>query len=194
MDDLPLTPQILVAAYMNGIFPMDIEGQIRWFSPDPRAIIPLDAFHASKTCLQTCRRGRFEIRIDTAFEEVMRGCADRPDGTWISEEIVRGYCRLRELGLAHSVESWRAGELAGGLYGVAIGGAFFGESMFSRHRDASKVALVALVDRMRSRGFALLDVQFLTPHLQRFGAVEISRDEYLERLKEALAIKTSFVD
>ena len=194
MKTLPLTPQVLVAAYANGIFPMDIEGQIRWFSPDPRAIIPLDAFHASKTCLQACRRGRFEIRIDTAFEEVMRGCADRPDGTWISEEIVRGYCRLRELGLAHSVESWRAGELAGGLYGVAIGGAFFGESMFSRHRDASKVALVALVDRMRSRGFALLDVQFLTPHLQRFGAVEISRDEYLERLKDALAIKTSFVD
>lgn len=206
MKRLPLTPQVLVAAYVNGIFPMDVEGQIQWFSPDPRAVIPLEAFHASKTCLQTYRSGRFEIRIDTAFEEVMRGCADRREGTWISEEIVRAYCRLHELGLAHSVEAWRApgrlagggqgqsGELAGGLYGVAIGGAFFGESMFSRQRDASKVALVALVERMRSRGFTLLDVQFLTPHLQRFGAVEISRDEYLERLKDALAIKASFVD
>lgn len=206
MKKLPLTPQVLVAAYVNGIFPMDVEGEIQWFSPDPRAIIPLDGFHASKTCMQTCRSGRFEVRIDTAFEEVMRGCADRPEGTWISEEIIRGYCRLHELGLAHSVESWRArdrlsgvgqgqaGELAGGLYGVAIRGAFFGESMFSRQRDASKVAMVALVERMRSRGFTLLDVQFLTPHLQRFGAVEIPRSEYLERLEAALAIETSFVD
>lgn len=206
MKKLPLTPQVLVAAYVNGIFPMDVEGEIQWFSPDPRAIIPLDGFHASKTCMQTCRSGRFEIRIDTAFEEVMRGCADRPEGTWISEEIIRGYCRLHELGLAHSVESWRAldrlsgvgqgqaGELAGGLYGVAIRGAFFGESMFSCQRDASKVAMVALVERMRSRRFTLLDVQFLTPHLQRFGAVEIPRGEYLERLEAALAIKTSFVD
>jgi len=206
MKKLPLTPQVLVAAYVNGIFPMDVEGEIQWFSPDPRAIIPLDGFHASKTCMQTWRSGRFEIRVDTAFEEVMRGCADRPEGTWISEEIIRGYCRLHELGLAHSVESWRArdrlsgvgqgqaGELAGGLYGVAIRGAFFGESMFSRQRDASKVAMVALVERMRSRGFTLLDVQFLTPHLQRFGAVEIPRSEYLERLEAALAIKTSFVD
>ncbi|MDM8007328.1 MAG: leucyl/phenylalanyl-tRNA--protein transferase [Phycisphaerae bacterium] len=206
MKTLPLTPQVLVAAYVNGIFPMDVEGQIQWFSPDPRAVIPLDGFHASKTCMQTWRSGRFEIRIDTAFEEVMRGCADRRDGTWISEEIVRAYCRLHELGLAHSVEAWRtldrltgvgqgqAGELAGGLYGVAIGGAFFGESMFSRQRDASKVALVALVERMRRRGFALLDIQFMTPHLQRFGAVEIPRDEYLERLKNALGVKASFVD
>jgi leucyl/phenylalanyl-tRNA--protein transferase len=206
MKTLPLTPQVLVAAYVNGIFPMDVEGQIQWFSPDPRAVIPLDGFHASKTCMQTWRSGRFEIRIDTAFEEVMRGCADRRDGTWISEEIVRAYCRLHELGLAHSVEAWRtldrlagvgqgqAGELAGGLYGVASGGAFFGESMFSRQRDASKVALVALVERMRRRGFALLDIQFMTPHLQRFGAVEIPRDEYLERLKNALGVKASFVD
>ena len=194
MKRLPLTPQVLVAAYVNGIFPMDVEGEIQWFSPDPRAIIPLDGFHASKTCLQTCRSGRFEVRIDTAFEEVMRGCADRREGTWISEEIVRGYCRLHKLGLAHSVESWRTGELAGGLYGVAIGGAFFGESMFSRQRDASKVAMVMLVDRMRSRGFTLLDIQFATPHLQRFGAVEIPRGEYIERLEAALAIKTSFVD
>ncbi|HPD30415.1 MAG TPA: leucyl/phenylalanyl-tRNA--protein transferase [Phycisphaerae bacterium] len=206
MKTLPLTPQVLVAAYASGIFPMDVEGRIQWFSPDPRAVIPLDGFHASKTCMQTWRSGRFEIRVNTAFEEVMRGCADRREGTWISEQIVEAYCRLHELGLAHSVESWRAidqpagssqgsaGELAGGLYGVAIGGAFFGESMFSRQRDASKVALVALVERMRSRGFALLDVQFLTPHLQRFGAVEIPRREYLERLKDALKIRASFVD
>lgn len=194
MKRLSLTPQVLVAAYMNGIFPMDVEGEIEWFSPDPRAIIPLDGFHASKTCLQTCRSGRFEIRIDTAFAEVVHGCADRQEGTWISPEIVRGYCRLHKLGLAHSVECWRAGELAGGLYGVAIGGAFFGESMFSRQRDASKVALVALVERMRSRGFILLDVQFVTPHLRRFGAVEIPRDEYLRRLRGALAIEAAFAD
>jgi leucyl/phenylalanyl-tRNA---protein transferase len=194
MKSLPLTPRVLVAAYVNGIFPMDVEGTIEWFSPDPRAIIPLESFHASNTLLQTCRGGRFEIRVDTAFEQVIRGCADRPDGTWISSEITKAYCRLHKLGLAHSVEAWRQGELAGGLYGVALGGAFFGESMFHRRRDASKVALVTLVERMRSRGFSLLDIQFLTPHLQRFGAIEIPREGYLERLEAALKVKTGFVD
>lgn len=194
MKSLPLTPDVLVAAYSNGIFPMDVDGTIQWFSPDPRAIIDLDEFHVSKTLAQRCRQGRFEIRIDTRFEEVMRGCADRPEGTWISEEIVGAYVRLHRLGLAHSVESWQAGELAGGLYGVALGGAFFGESMFSRRADASKVALVALVERMRERGFMLLDVQFMTGHLARFGAREIPREEYLERLETALGIETSLVD
>ncbi|HOA73293.1 MAG TPA: leucyl/phenylalanyl-tRNA--protein transferase [Phycisphaerae bacterium] len=193
-DAIPLTPELLVAAYTAGLFPMDVDGQIQWFSPDPRAIIPLDEFHASHTLRQTCRQGRFEVRIDGDFEAVMRGCADRAEGTWISEEIIEAYVTLHHLGLAHSVESWRNGELAGGLYGVALGGAFFGESMFSRQRDASKVALVALVQRMRDRGMTLLDIQFLTPHLARFGAREIPRDEYLDRLQAALAIETRFAD
>lgn len=194
MDDMPLTPEVLISAYACGIFPMDVDGRIRWFSPDPRAIIPLEGFHASRTLMQTCRQGRFEIRINAAFEDVMRGCADRDEGTWICEEIVEAYVRLHELGLAHSVETWQDGELVGGLYGVALGGAFFGESMFSRRRDASKVALVALVKRLRSRGFALLDVQFITDHLARFGAVETPRDEYMRRLQSALQNRVRFVE
>ena len=194
MKTLPLTPDILVAAYANGIFPMDVDGTIQWFSPDPRAIIELETFHASRNLRQLYRSGRFEIRIDTRFGEVIRACADREDGTWISNEIIQAYTKLHELGLAHSVESWQAGELAGGLYGVALRGAFFGESMFYRQTDASKVALLALVERMRDRGFALLDVQFPTPHLERFGAVEIPRAQYLERLKAALEIDTRLAD
>jgi leucyl/phenylalanyl-tRNA--protein transferase len=194
MENLPLTPDILLKAYINGVFPMDVDGSVQWFSPDPRAIIPLDRFHASKTTLQTYRNGRFEIRVDTAFEPVMRECGRRAEGTWISEEIIAAYCRLHELGYAHSVEAWDEDTLAGGLYGVAVGGAFFGESMFHRKRDASKVALVALVERMRSRGFALLDTQFITPHLARFGALEIPRDAYLRRLWAAVQIETSLVD
>ena len=193
-DAIPLTPEVLVSAYAGGIFPMDVNGEICWFSPDPRTIIPLDAFHASRRLLRTCRSGRFEIRIDTEFESVMRGCADRPEGTWISEEIVEAFVRLHELGLAHSIEAWRGGTLAGGLYGVSLGGAFFGESMFSRHRDASKVALVTLVDRLRERGFTLFDVQFMTSHLARFGAREIPRAEYLDQLESALQLPVSFID
>ncbi len=194
MKTLPLTPDVLVSAYMQGIFPMDVEGTIQWFSPDPRAIIELDEFKVSHTLRQTCRGGRFEIRINTRFEQVMRACGQRREGTWISQEIITAYTRLHRLGFAHSVEAWEGSELAGGLYGVAIGGAFFGESMFHRRRDASKVALVALVERMRSRRFKLLDIQFLTPHLERFGAIEIPRRTYLARLKKALAIETQFVD
>jgi leucyl/phenylalanyl-tRNA--protein transferase len=138
------------------------------------------------------RQKRFEVRINAQFEQVMRGCAEREEGTWISEEIVEAYVRLHELGLAHSIEVWHDSELAGGLYVVALRGAFFGESMFSRRTDASKVALVALVERMKDRGMALLDVQFTTPHLMRFGAKEISRDEYLMRLESALAISATF--
>ncbi len=194
MHGLPLTPEVLVAAYANAIFPMDVEGSIQWFSPDPRAIIELDAFHEPGNIAQLRRSGRFEIRIDTAFEDVIRACADRPEGTWISEPIVKAYCQLHRLGTAHSVESWREGTLEGGLYGVALGGAFFGESMFYRSTDASKVALAALVERLRERGYQLLDIQFLTPHLAKFGAVEISRDDYTRRLKKALRITTRFVD
>ena len=194
MSAVPLTPGILVTAYANGIFPMDVEGEIEWFSPDPRAIIDLDTFHVPRNLARRCRSGRFEIRVNTAFGAVMRACADRPEGTWISEDIVTGYTRLHELGLAHSVESWHQGQLAGGLYGVALGGAFFGESMFHRVTDASKVALVALVERLRSRGYLLLDVQFTTPHLRQFTVAEIPRSDYLVRLQAALALDCRFVD
>ena len=194
MKSLPPTPDVLVAAYANGVFPMDVDGTIQWFSPDPRAIIELDALHVARRLRRVCRSGRFEIRLNSCFEEVVRECGNRREGTWISEEIVTAYARLHELGLAHSVESWQASELAGGLYGVALGGAFFGESMFHRRTDASKVALVALVERMRDRGFELFDVQFLTPHLERFGAKEIPREAYLARLEAALAIDTRVAD
>lgn len=171
---------------------MGVLGRIRWFSPDPRAILPLDSFHASKTLMATYRKGVFEIRINTAFAEVMRQCADREEGTWITPAIIRNYVQLHEMGLAHSVEAWRAGQLAGGLYGVALGGAFFGESMFHRHRDASKVALVALVQRMKERGFTLLDIQYTTEHLQRFGCMEIPREDYLRKLAVALRRDCAF--
>lgn len=194
MNPLPLTPQVLVAAYSQGFFPMDVEGEIRWFSPDPRTIIPLDNLHVSRRLRRTCRSGKFEVRINTAFREVMLGCADREDGTWISDEILEAYCELHRLGLAHSVETWQEGELAGGLYGVALGGAFFGESMFHYRSDASKVALVATVERLNARGYTLFDVQYTTPHLARFGAIRISRRQYLTRLKKALAVPARFVD
>lgn len=164
-------------------------GDIAWFSPDPRGVIPLDGFHIPSRLARVVRSRRFEVRIDTAFEAVMRECADRQDdedGTWISETIIECYVALHRLGIAHSVETWEGKELVGGLYGVHLGGAFFGESMFHRATDASKVALVGLVDRMRRRSFSLLDVQWVTPHLEQFGAIEIPREDYLARLNAAL--------
>ena len=189
-----IDPALLVRAYREGIFPMALDdGEIGWFSPDPRGIIPLDAFHVPSRLARVVRSGRFEIRVDTAFEQVMRACAAaRSEGTWISDEIVDSYAALHRLGLAHSVEAWRSGALVGGLYGVHLGGAFFGESMFHRETDASRVALVALVDRLTRRGFTLLDTQWTTPHLEQFGAVDIPRREYLERLAAALAKACSF--
>lgn len=182
----PLTPELLLSAYAQSVFPMGHGRTIRWYSPDPRAILPLDKFHIPQSLRQTCRSAKFEIRIDTAFEDVIRACGQRPDGTWITAPIVAAYCSLYEAGFAHSVEAWRDGKLAGGLYGVALGGAFFGESMFHFVRDASKVALVGLVGRLTVQGFSLLDVQFCTPHLRQFGVVEIPRDEYLLRLDAAI--------
>ena len=188
-----IRPAVLIAAYRGGMFPMamDNRGEIGWFSPDPRGVIPLEDFHIPHGLKRTLRKDPFEIRIDTAFKEVMRGCADRKT-TWISEEIVNSYEKLFELGYAHSVETWQDGELVGGLYGIAIGGAFFGESMFSREPDASKVALVKLVERLRKKGFQLLDTQWTTDHLSRFGCKEIPRCEYLKQLNQALLVTTSF--
>ncbi|OQZ06098.1 MAG: leucyl/phenylalanyl-tRNA--protein transferase [Planctomycetes bacterium UTPLA1] len=188
-----LPPSLLISAYLQGVFPMGVDGELHWFSPDPRAIVPLDAFHVSKTLAQTIRRQPFEIRIDGAFRDVVLACADRPEGTWITGEIVKAYTELNRLGFAHSVEAWHRDSLVGGLYGVSIGGAFFGESMFHRLRDASKVALSHLVECLRSRGFMLLDIQFMTAHLKRFGAVEIPRDDYLMLLRKAVAVPITFV-
>ncbi|HSQ74429.1 MAG TPA: leucyl/phenylalanyl-tRNA--protein transferase [Bacteroidota bacterium] len=182
-----LSTALVLDAYRAGFFPMASErdGPITWHSPDPRAIIPLRSFHIPRSLRQVIRTGTFVIRVDSCFEEVIRACADRGE-TWISAEIIRTYIRLREEGFGHSVEVWKDGILAGGLYGVAIGGAFFGESMFSRVPNASKVALVALVDLLTTGGFVLLDTQYLTPHLEQFGACEIGRPEYLTLLEEAV--------
>jgi leucyl/phenylalanyl-tRNA--protein transferase len=185
----------LINAYASGWFPMAVApGEIRWYSPDPRGIIPLDTFHVPSRLARTLRARRFEIRVDTAFAEVMRACAERQDqeGNWIDAEIIDSYCALHARGFAHSVETWRDGQLVGGLYGVALGGAFFGESMFHRVADASKAALVALVARLRTRRFVLLDTQWVTDHLLQFGAAEISRRRYLRLLDQALAIDARF--
>ncbi len=180
----PMIPaDLLLHAYRNAVFPMaSPDGEITWFSPDPRAVIPLDdGFHVPHGLRRALKKGAFEIRVDTAFETVMRRCAAREE-TWIHEDIIASYVELHRLGHAHSVEAWLGGQLAGGLYGVALGGAFFGESMFQEVTDASKVALHALVMRLRARGFALLDTQWLTPHLETFGALEIPRSVYRRRL------------
>ncbi len=189
-----LTPDLLLSAYVQGVFPMEMDGEIHWFSPDPRAVFELDRFHVPRSTASVVRQGRFDIGVNRAFGEVIRACAEREEGTWIDEAIVDGYTRLHTLGFAHSVEAYRDGRLVGGLYGVAINGCFFGESMFHRERDASKVALVHLVERLRDRQFELLDIQFVTPHLVRFGAREIPRDQYLRRLALALKADCNFVD
>jgi leucyl/phenylalanyl-tRNA--protein transferase len=190
-----LTPELVLQAYRTGYFPMadPSTGEIFWYSPDPRAILPLYAFHTPRSLRQRLRKGLFSLKFNTAFLHVIRSCADREE-TWISEEIIQVYAKLHEAGHAHSVETWAGEHLAGGLYGVSLGGAFFGESMFSIMPDASKVALVHLVARLRARNFALLDSQFATEHLQQFGVVEIPREDYLELLDNALQITTSFVD
>jgi len=185
---------LLLEAYRLGIFPMAMDdGEIRWFSPDPRTILPLEAFHLPHGLKRERRAQAIEIRINTRFQEVVQGCAARPD-TWINDEIIESYTRLHALGAAHSVESWSANELVGGLYGVAIGGAFFGESMFHRVTGASKIALWALVERLRERRFTLLDTQWLTPHLEQFGAKEIPRALYRHLLSQAIDLPRKFVN
>ena len=188
-----LTPDLLLRAYAQGLFPM---GETRddptlyWVQPEKRGILPLDLFHVPRRLARTVRSGRFTVTADRAFVDVMEGCAapapGRPE-SWINSEILRLYTALHVAGRAHSVECWLDGKLVGGLYGVALGAAFFGESMFSTVRDASKVALVALVDALRAGGFTLLDTQFLTGHLAQFGAVEIAQADYRMLLEAAIA-------
>jgi len=187
-----LTPEILLRAYAEGLFPMaERRGDptLYWVSPEKRGIIPLDGFHVPHRLARTVRSGRFIVTADHAFRDVMLACAAPAPGreeSWINAEILRLYTALHVGGHAHSIECWRDGTLVGGLYGVRLGGAFFGESMFSRERDASKVALVHLVDALKRGGFTLLDTQFITSHLTRFGAVEIPRQQYLAKLHDAL--------
>jgi len=193
-----IEPALLLQAYAAGWFPMGIEpdqgGGIEWFSPDPRGVLPLDdRFHVPTRLQRVLRQRRFDVRVDTRFGEVMRACAVR-DETWITPEILDSYLELHRLGHAHSVEAWRQGRLAGGLYGVALRGAFFGESMFHEEADASKVALCALVDRLRARGYALLDIQWVTPHLAQFGALQVRRKRYLKLLDESLKLNCSFTE
>jgi leucyl/phenylalanyl-tRNA--protein transferase len=187
-----IAPEVLLQGYRLGVFPMAMDdGSIEWFSPDPRGIIPLDHFHIPHGVQRTLRKGEFEVRVDTAFARVICHCADRAE-TWINSEIIRSYTRLHELGFAHSVEAWSEGKLSGGLYGVSLGGAFFGESMFHEKTDASKIALCALVERLRTRRFVLLDTQWLTRHLQQFGAIKISRRHYMDLLARAVALPREF--
>jgi len=195
-----LRPEMLISAYAQGIFPMVQDGELMWFRPRQRGLLPLDErFHISRSLVRTIARGRFECTIDRSFDDVVRLCANRPDGrqTWISPEIRMAYSRLHELGLAHSIEAWPVekaalGEPVGGLYGVALGGAFFGESMFHTVTDAGKVALVRCVEHLRRRGFAMLDIQWTTPNLLRFGAHEVPHRRYLAMLRKAIESKVRF--
>ena len=188
-----LSAELLLHAYRSSVFPMALEdGEIGWFSPDPRAIIPIHSFHVPHGLRRTLKKQRFNIRLNTRFKEVMLACADRPE-TWISEEIVSSFSQLHQLGYAHSVEAWEGGELVGGLYGVALGGAFFGESMFHRVTDASKVALHALVERLNRNGFGLLDTQWTTSHLKTFGTVEVPRAVYRKMLEACVDLDRNFL-
>lgn len=196
MTDLP--PELLLRAYSIGVFPMAEareDNEVFWVDPDHRGIIPLDRFHLSRSLRKTLKRGTFRVTADQAFDQVIAACAQAaPDreNTWINLQIEQAYEALHRQGNAHSIETWQGEELVGGLYGVRLGGAFFGESMFSRATDASKVALVHLVARLICGGFKLLDTQFLTDHLKQFGAVEIPREDYRRMLKNALVVDADF--
>jgi leucyl/phenylalanyl-tRNA--protein transferase len=197
-DPFKLDPQVLLAAYSTGVFPMSEAADdpaVYWVRPDVRGIIPLDAFYIPSSLARTIRRRKFEVRINTAFGAVMQGCAEstgeRPL-TWINQPIYDGYNALFQMGHCHSVEAWADNQLVGGLYGVTLGGVFFGESMFSRQTDASKVCLVALVERLKARDFKLLDTQFTTDHLKRFGAIDVPRKQYEKLLSSALKSDAKF--
>ena len=195
---IPLTPSLILRAYAAGVFPMARtreDDEVLWIDPKRRGVIPLEEFHVPRSLVKTLRHKPFEVRCDTAFAEVIAACAaPRPghEETWINEPIEELFNELHAMGLAHSVECWRDGELVGGLYGLALGAAFFGESMFSRRTDASKVALCHLVAILKAGGFLLLDTQFITEHLSQFGAREIPRGEYQKRLAEALRFEAEF--
>jgi leucyl/phenylalanyl-tRNA---protein transferase len=193
-----LTPDLLLCAYASGLFPMANDRHdptIHWIDPKRRGVLPLHRFHQPKSLRKLIRKGLFEVRVDRAFAQVIEACAEvRPERprTWLNDELIALYCALHRRGYAHSVETWASGRLVGGLYGVSLGAAFFGESMFSHDRDASKVALASLVERLVAGGYRLLDTQFVTDHLRRFGAIEIARERYRRELQRALAIPAMF--
>jgi leucyl/phenylalanyl-tRNA---protein transferase len=198
MPAFDIDPDILLSAYAIGVFPMSDDAgddEVFWVEPHKRGVLPLDSFHVPHSLAKTVRQGRFEVRFNSDFDGVITGCAESKSGresTWINGPIRRACRKLFERGQCHTVETWAQGQLAGGLYGVTLGGAFFGESMFSRQTDASKVALVSLVQRLRERGFVLLDTQFMTKHLAQFGVVEVSKAKYMKLLGAALDVKASF--
>ena len=188
-----LRPATLLRAYRNGVFPwFNANEPILWWSPDPRAIFEFDRFYISRRLARTIRAGKFRLTINQAFRQVMQGCAER-ENTWITADMLEAYTRMHRLGYAHSIEAWRGDELAGGIYGLALGGAFFGESMFHRVSDASNVSLAYLLEYLQFRGFTLFDTQVLTEHTARLGAVLIPRADYLARLKKAQALPATFV-
>ncbi len=197
-DQMKITPQVLLKAYACGLFPMAESADdptLYWIEPDQRGVIPLDTFHVPRSLTKTIRKGTFEVRVDTDFDGVISGCAELTSErreTWINQPIRDLYGDLFKMGFCHTVECWKDGALMGGLYGIHIGGAFFGESMFSRIPDASKVALVHLRDRLVAGGFTLLDTQFVTDHLRKFGAHEVPRAEYNELLQSALQVDSDF--
>ncbi len=189
---MKLTPEVLEACYRLGAFPMaDRYGRVGFYGSNPRSVLELDSLRVSKSLARVIRKGTYEVHLDRDFEAVIRACADREE-TWINAEIIEAFVRFHEVGKAHSVEAYKDGELVGGLYGVTLGGAFMGESMFSRMRDASKVCLFHLVERLKRRGYVLLDCQIQNDHLARLGAVEIPESEYLRRLGEALQLRRTF--
>lgn len=191
-----ISTEDLLYGYMNGIFPMaEADGAIYWYSPDPRAIIPIDTYKPPKSLRPVLNKKIFEIRVDSDFEQTMRCCAEPrvgEEGTWISEGIIKSYVALHEMGYAHSVEAWRSGLLVGGLYGVSINGVFFGESMFSKESNSSKVAFHHLIQILSANHFELLDTQFINDNVLRYGAIEIPRDEYMKRLQDGLSVRRSF--
>lgn len=192
-----LSQERLLLAYRSGIFPWPIDRMLTWFCPDPRAVLELEELHVSRSLAKRLRRKDYEVRMNSAFEQVIRACAarnERRPSTWILPQLVSAYTALHTSGWAHSVEVWMEGELVGGLYGVSIGGLFAGESMFSTVADTSKIALVHLVERMRERGLTLLDVQVPNPHLETLGIREVARTEYLARLAGAISLDVSFAD
>lgn len=188
-----LTPYVLRYAYAQGVFPMTLDnGSIGWFQPQQRALFPLSGIHISRSLAKKIRRGTFEVRFDTAYENVIRGCF-RPDDNWLSEEFVVAYCQAHAEGWGHCAECWQEGELVGGVYGLALGTYFAAESMFHRKTDASKVALWALVERCREAGFTIFDAQIMNPHLESLGAYEVPHRRFMKMLKEALAGENTWV-
>lgn len=192
MDNLELTPWLIRYAYEEGAFPMTMDdGVVEWFQPRRRALFPLDGIHVSRSLRKVIRKGEFDVRFDTAFEDVMRACL-RPQGNWISEDFIRVYTLIHHEGWAHCAECWQDGELVGGLYGIALGGCFCAESMFHRRTNASKVALWAMVEKCRELGFTIFDAQIMNPHLRSLGAHEVAHLEYMQMLSRALEVHTEW--